>query len=432
MNHIFISYSRDNKLYARALANELLRRGFDLWIDDSIDYGEEWWQVIVKAIRECGAFLIIMTPESDESRWVQREVMLADHLPKPIFPLLLDGDLINSKTWTMFLGRQYADVHDGRLPKDDFYERLYRVVAPKTSPGTQITPAQPTLIATKPPAAKNPASDSGILSRSALKPIPQQNESRKLPPIVKADWAGRGKLLPEPFEWCVLPTGIVTLGAGGYVSKMTPFEVTKFEIARYPVTNAQFMAFVQAKDGWRDVRWWNYSEAAKVWREANAQGYESYFNSCADCPHETVAWFSALAFTRWLSVKTNEKITLPTEQQWQRAAQGDDERSYPWGDGWNVKQCNSWDSDVRKTTPVKQYPQGASPFGVFDMCGNVWEWCLTEWNTGGIDLGGSAERVLRGGSWYLDNADDLRVTNRHRRNPVTRDNYIGFRCVRYR
>lgn len=76
MAHVFISYSKKNRDYARKLADHLLELGFDVWIDDRIDYGDDWWRTIVRAIRNAKAFIVIMTDESDRSVWVQREVTL--------------------------------------------------------------------------------------------------------------------------------------------------------------------------------------------------------------------------------------------------------------------------------------------------------------------------------------------------------------------
>ncbi len=90
--HVFISYSKHQRDYARLLANHLIKSGFSVWIDDRIEYGEDWWPAIIKAVRSSYALIIIMTPDSYKSRWVQREVQLADSLNKTIFPLLLDGE----------------------------------------------------------------------------------------------------------------------------------------------------------------------------------------------------------------------------------------------------------------------------------------------------------------------------------------------------
>jgi len=150
-----------------------------------------------------------------------------------------------------------------------------------------------------------------------------------------------------------------------------------------------------------------------------------------------ISWYEALAYCRWLSELTSQTITLPSEQQWQRAAQGDDGRLYPWGnEDPNENLCN-WQRNVDETTAVTQYPAGASPYGVLDMCGNVWEWCLTGAESGTAEPVGKEARMLRGGSWSSDSLLSLRVTNRNPNDPNTRlaaavryHVMVGFRCVR--
>lgn len=110
-NHVFVSYSRQDQTYARKLADDLRRHSVDVWIDDRIDYGDRWWRTIVQAIRASAAFVVVMTPDSEESEWVEREVMLAMDEEKPIFPLLLRG-----KGFPIFINKQYANVTDGQMP----------------------------------------------------------------------------------------------------------------------------------------------------------------------------------------------------------------------------------------------------------------------------------------------------------------------------
>lgn len=138
MAHIFISYSKQNRQYARALTQSLLDHGFDVWIDERIDYGEIWWDVIVEAIKASGAVIVIMTPESRASRWVQREIVLADNEGKPTFPILLAGE-----NFPIFVLTQYLDCSSGALPPDDFYERLARDVTPRTGLGQQVVAPTP-------------------------------------------------------------------------------------------------------------------------------------------------------------------------------------------------------------------------------------------------------------------------------------------------
>jgi hypothetical protein len=121
--HVFISYGREDQAYTRKLADSLRQRGFEVWMDDRIDFGDRWWQTIVQAIDASAAFIVVMTPDSEGSEWVEQEILLARRERKPIFPLLLRG-----QEFPLLISVQYADVTGGRMPPDDFYERLEREV----------------------------------------------------------------------------------------------------------------------------------------------------------------------------------------------------------------------------------------------------------------------------------------------------------------
>jgi hypothetical protein len=121
---IFISYSTRNSGYAYRLAEKLRADGFDVWIDNaSLRSNDNWWDQIVDNVRRCSALIVIMTDHSKDSRWVQREVLLADELEKPIFPILLGGD-----NWEIFIATQYSDHRDGSLPSASFVEDIGAIV----------------------------------------------------------------------------------------------------------------------------------------------------------------------------------------------------------------------------------------------------------------------------------------------------------------
>jgi formylglycine-generating enzyme required for sulfatase activity len=101
---------------------------------------------------------------------------------------------------------------------------------------------------------------------------------------------------------------------------------------------------------------------------------------------------------------------------------------YPWGNDFDTKRCNF---NTNGTTPVMQYPNGASPYGVIDMSGNVWEWCLTSNETGNMSLSGVGARVLRGGSWRSLKSASLRASGRGWDTPESDHNFWGFRVVRF-
>lgn len=155
--YIFVSYSRKDQAYARDLASELRKQNFEVWLDEHIDYGERWWRTIVRAIRASAALIVVMTPDSEQSEWVEREILLAQDEQKPIFPLLLRG-----KVNPLLISKQYANVTQGQMPPRDFYERLGRVLRSAALPGS-APPMRPS--AQPAPARTNtrPASSAGAL-----------------------------------------------------------------------------------------------------------------------------------------------------------------------------------------------------------------------------------------------------------------------------
>src|SRR5262249_34183257 len=185
------------------------------------------------------------------------------------------------------------------------------------------------------------------------------------------------------------------------------FEVKRFRIARYPVTNIQFNAFVNAQDGYVNERWSKHIQRpgrnSSKWKDQNH-------------PRDTVSWYEAVAFCRWLTQKYRDKgllekdqqIRLPTEWEWQQAATGGNPKNvYPWGRDWDSKRCNNYESGLNRTTAVGIYRRGMTVHRVADMAGNVWEWCLNKYEKPNnpaptrIDESGG-QRTIRGGSWAND------------------------------
>lgn len=121
--HLFISYSRRDAEYAMQLRKYMTNNGFNVWIDDAIEHGDDWFQQINEAIESSAAVLVIMTPESEKSEWVHKEILLAKRYQKPIFPLLLEG-----AEFPILIDIQYADVRDTTMPGTDFHRRVRRVV----------------------------------------------------------------------------------------------------------------------------------------------------------------------------------------------------------------------------------------------------------------------------------------------------------------
>jgi len=188
--------------------------------------------------------------------------------------------------------------------------------------------------------------------------------------------------------------------------------------------------FIDAADGFKDDRWWQDLAEREIQPAEQRWKVDNY-------PRENVSWYSAVAYCRWLSDRLASEIRLPTEWEWQWAAQGPDGRKYPWGNEYIQGYANIDEKHggikggvfLKNTTPVELYLHGASPFGVLDMAGNVWEWCLNEYdNPNHIDPYGEADRVMRGGSWVLTQKN-ARCASRHWLIPSLFDDGLGFRVV---
>ncbi len=220
-----------------------------------------------------------------------------------------------------------------------------------------------------------------------------------------------------------------------------------FWMARYPITYAQFQTFIDATDGWPNPVWWEGLDVPAEQREKPFDQHFAFWNH----PRENVSWYQAVAFCRWLTEqarlhpellpaemqdKEDWRISLPTEWQWEKAARGHDGRQYPWGPVYisgyaNVNETreNAGPHYLQSTSAVGIYPQGASPYGLLDMSGNVWEWCLNEYEApDNFQENGSKMRVLRGGGWYYGHHFAAAV-RRDWYDPDDWYNNYGFRVV---
>ncbi|MBK6714514.1 MAG: SUMF1/EgtB/PvdO family nonheme iron enzyme [Burkholderiales bacterium] len=206
----------------------------------------------------------------------------------------------------------------------------------------------------------------------------------------------------------------------------THLPLPAFAIARYPVTNRQWQAFVD-DGGYLDDRWW--------------EGLAAKLEPCAPStsqptsPRERVSWYEAVAFCRWLADRSERDVRLPMETEWERAARGVDGQPYPWGDEWRSKPCNCLEAKLPAPALVGLFPNGrtngdaAGGRGIEDLAGNVQEWCLNEFRfPSRTQLEGAARRVLRGGSGMTE-IERCRGDSRDGRQAGLRGDFIGFRVA---
>lgn len=232
-------------------------------------------------------------------------------------------------------------------------------------------------------------------------------------------------------EWCEIPAGTLDLHLRGQNGRphAKSVEVQAFKISRYPVTNAQYRVFLDDPMGYANKKWWQFSPEAQQWRARNPEAQLPTFKG-DERPRERVNWYDAMAFCNWLSVKLGMKISLPDDNQWVRAAQGDDKRSFPWGNTFDKQFANTRESEIKMTTLVMRYEGGVSPFGVWDMSGNVWEWCLDK-NPEIEDKPDQPpveKRLVHGGS-FISPYQRAEITFRYYLDPNSFHSTIGFRFV---
>lgn len=224
-------------------------------------------------------------------------------------------------------------------------------------------------------------------------------------------------------EMIYIPAGSFLMGSesGGSIEMpQHPVTLRGYWISRTEVTRGEYRKFVDgggydAPGYWSAAGWaWLTTTrrcAPRYWAAEQDWGTGAFIQTDQH-PVVGVSYYEAEAFCRWAGGR------LPTEAEWEKAARWDGHpRDYPWGDKWHPARCNSWEDDntlgggyhARQTAPVSSYPSGASPYGLDDMAGNVWEWC-SDWYSGTYYAVSPAEnprgpasgsfRILRGGSWF--------------------------------
>lgn len=229
----------------------------------------------------------------------------------------------------------------------------------------------------------------------------------------------------QPNQMALIPAGEFTMGSDERLPDEGPaHQVTlgDYWLDRYEVTNLQYRQFIDATG------------------RKSPRHYENrtYPDGLADHPVVYVSWYDAKEYCEWAGKR------LPTAQEWEKGARGSDARIYPWGDKFDITRANMpqrWKTIKQdgSTSPVGAFKGGISPFGLYDMSGNVWEW-TSSWyqaypgNNKPTENYGETYKTLKGGSWWSCSfykcGASAPAFNRSFFLRTTRNKSFGFRCAK--
>lgn len=285
------------------------------------------------------------------------------------------------------------------------------VDSPTSTP--QVDTPTPVVLAT-PTAKPVPPTPTPIPPTATFTPAPVQESGAEAEPTPT----------PKPAVMDIMveiPAGPFTMGSNAGDPEDAPgheVDLPAFEIDKFEVINVDYATFVEATGYTTFAEQGGYAG----WRDEWEEGEDNH-------PVVRVTWADAEAYCTWLGKR------LPTEAEWEKAARGDDERRFPWGNDWNPAKANVKETGLRGTTAMGSFGEGASPYGVEDIAGNVWEW-TADWyqaypgNNTADDYYGEKFRVTRGGGWF-DEEPQLTTFNRNAADPQkTANDDLGFRCAR--
>jgi len=475
---IFISYSRLDLVFVKKLAKDLMDAGYEVWYDLSkIEGGDRWSQEIQDGINESEIFAIIVTPNSMASEWVEKEYHFASRRGMKIVPLVYE--LCELPIWLLNIqyidivganyGRNFHQILDsfenyGRRATDakpfapSWRKRIQKYLpyalmtlllifvvvlvmifmpngpfSPLPTPTATATATVPPTNTPEPTKTLTPtltATPTATLTPTIPPPSPtptlEEGEPSPTPrPTLAAEISD-----PKGAEMVLVDEGVFIMGndsGGGDKSPAHIASLSNFYIDKFEVTNQNYQACVE------DL-------GCELPKNTIYYVLPSYGNH----PAVYVTWEMADAYCEWRDAR------LPSEAEWEKAARGTNSSVYPWGILFKRSAANycdtgceysyadsSWSDGYARTAPVGTYEDGISPYGAYDMAGNVAEW-VADWyaadyykNSIRVDPQGPESglyRVLRGGSWF-NKSTDLKVFMRNHLRPNVGYNYTGFRCA---
>jgi formylglycine-generating enzyme required for sulfatase activity len=388
---IFLSYASQDIESAKAIYLALRDQGHRVFFDRAeLPAGDEYHNRIRAAIEKSRLFLFLISPNAvDAGSYTLTELDIADKAESKILPVMIEKTPIESLPASI-KGITFLQP-DGSLPAAVAAE-VHRIASSLRRKHIKQSLAAFVLV--------------GIVAGVIFYALRMRSRTE----IVGRDGAPAA----------VIPTGTFIMGDDEESPRREIF-VDAFYLDRYEVTVARYAAFMKDTGNVKPPDEWETVD----------------LKNGGDLPVVGVNWQDASGYCHWAGKR------LPTEAEWEKAARGNDERKYPWGNdpptAERARYGKPYENPVYRdgVARVGSHANDRSPFGIFDLAGNVTEW-VADWfsesfpegdvrNPKGPDSGSG--KVLRGASWY-EPAERLGVTKRWHANPSSRNEGIGFRCAR--
>ncbi len=479
---VFMSYSRRDDAVMRRIVTFLRNKDIKVWVDNEklIPGTPIWEEEIEKAIKTAPAIVAVLSPDSKNSEWVRREISLADQYRKRVFPVLVRGDEESSITLRL-MNRQYVDIRANEkagLNALSMALSFYLEELSARQPGTWKEPGPSAAQKTeehKPIEKEAPRPTNAEIYRRSYEASYKATQAflpkLKIPALILVIgtigyflWQGVSSLIaampgatntpqatmtatptktktPAPTKTVVptptlgigsvfeshgvimlyVPKGTFSMGGESYDDEKPVHlvDLDAYYIDKYEVTNAAYKRCVDAG-------------GCVAPKSSSSNTRAAYYGNPEfdEYPVVYVDWNMAKTYCEWRDAR------LPTEAEWEKAARGTDGRVYPWGENIDCDKANYQSSCAGDTKQVGSYLDGVSPYGAYDMSGNVWEWVSSLYKPypydatdGREDMNSSNRRALRGGSWSYG-INFARSSVRYGYSPDYSINFVGFRCAR--
>lgn len=439
-HQVFISYANEkgtgnnrDSLAAEEIYNALEAKDIRCWMASrDLKGGDDWPEKIPRAVKESRLVVLVFSSNANKSQWVKNEITLAMDRNITIIPFRIENVPPTGVLEIVMIRYQCIDAFQGQL--QDYIDKLVKDVQEhlETVPGR----ADKTLEVNKQPQP---------LKEKIQEPDDRPEDAKAVQSKCKEVYRNKNGFWEADYGdgiiMVYIPPGEFTMGSNDYDDNEKPLHTVFLDgywMGKTGVTVEQFRLFVEDEryiTGAEKMGWVITRVGGKFEKKEGITWKNPGFRQDDNHPVVCVSWDDARAYCKWLSHKKGLSFKLSTEAQWEKASRGTDKREYPWGDQVPDKDLANFASNIGKTTPVGSYPDGASPYGLLDMAGNVWEWC-NDWyksdyykksptkNPPGPES--DSKRVQRSGSWNYD-AGYLRCAFRGNGTSSLCSPHVGFR-----